>query len=192
MNDDPPSEGQHPAAIEIHDATQTLPRAALDWLTTKMREAMAVLKASGEVRARIVGDAEMATLHVRHTGIEGTTDVLTFDLREPPDGDSADIVRDTYALDTDIVICADEAARHAGPGGYPVEHELLLYLVHGVLHCLGHDDHATDQALAMHAEEDRILRAIGVGAVYARDGGSASTPTRSGGAEGARGGGTSG
>jgi probable rRNA maturation factor len=99
----------------------------------------------------------MAELHLFHSGVEGTTDVLTFDLRQGAAG----------PLEVEIVACLDEARRMAGAG--PVERELLLYLLHGALHCLGHDDHDPEGFARMHEREDEILLAIGVGAVF--DGG---------------------
>jgi len=114
----------------------------------------------GRVSIRVVDDAEMDAAHRRFSGIEGTTDVLTFVAPEP-DG-----------LGVDVVICLDEAIRRAAEFGHGVDRELLLYVVHGVLHALGHDDHDPDDHARMHAEEDRLLRAIGVGPVY-RPGGDA-------------------
>lgn len=128
-----------------------------DWVRAAGRE----LAVAGEVRVRVVGDDVMADLHLKHTGIAGTTDVLTFDLR--------DRVGNTPMgpLDVDIVICVDEAARQAASRGHSVEHELLLYVLHGVLHCLGHDDHDDAAFARMHTAEDAVLTAIGVGPVYA-------------------------
>ncbi len=110
----------------------------------------------GEVRARLVRDKEMAALHERHSRIAGTTDVLTFDLRESP----------TDPLDVDIVLCIDEAARQANARSIAIEHELTLYLLHGILHTLGHDDHDDEAYHAMHEREDRILSAAGIGPVF--------------------------
>ena len=70
-----------------------------------------------------------------------------------------------YSLES-CKLCLDEAARRAIEFGHGVERELLLYAVHGVLHCLGHDDHEEEQRARMHREEDRLLAAVGVGAVY--------------------------
>src|SRR6185369_8183115 len=95
---------------------------------------------------RVVGDEEMAAAHQRFSGVAGTTDVLTFDLTEAGG-----------ALDVDLLVCFDEASRQAASRGHGVERELLLYVVHGVLHCLGHDDHEEAAAARMHAEEDRVL-----------------------------------
>lgn len=145
--------------VEVLDPSRLLSREALEWLSTHARAAMIQLRARGEVRARIVNDDEMAAAHLKYSGIPGTTDVLTFDLRDDPtSGDP---------LDVDLWICADEARRHAAERGMPAERELLLYILHGMLHCLGHDDHDEAAHAAMHAEEDRVLTAIGVGATFA-------------------------
>ena len=122
--------------------------------------AMERLGATGEVRVRLVEDTEMAAAHERHCGVPGTTDVITFDLTE---GGSAL----GEALDVDLLVCADEAERQARVRGHEVRGEVLLYIVHGMLHCLGHDDHDEADANAMHAREDEVLAAIGVGATYA-------------------------
>ena len=42
-------------------------------------------------------------------------------------------------------------------------------IVHGILHCCGFDDHDEESHQKMHAEEDRILNAIGVGTVWSSD-----------------------
>ena len=39
--------------------------------------------------------------------------------------------------------------------------------MHGLLHAIGFDDRDEVQARRMHAEEDRILTSLGLGAVYA-------------------------
>lgn len=134
------------------------------WLLGQGRRALEEIAArhslSGEVRVRAVPDAEMAALHARTLNIPETTDVLTFDLLE---GDADRAGR----IDADIVICVDEAARQAAARGHSVERELLLYIVHGVLHCVpGFDDVTERGADAMHRAEDEILTAIGVGAVF--------------------------
>lgn len=135
----------------------------------RLTRAVEALHATGEVRVRVVADAEMAAAHVRYSGVEGTTDVLTFDMR---DCDDADV-----PLDVDLWVCIDEANRQAEARGIDTDRELLLYCIHGVLHCLGHDDHTDEGFERMHAEEDRLLEAIGVGRTFAlaadarRDGG---------------------
>ena len=97
----------------------------------------------------------MAALHAQHAGVDGTTDVLTFDRGS-----------DATSIDADIAVCVDEATRAAKGRGHGVLEELLLYVIHGALHCVGFDDCSEEASAAMHAEEDRILLEIGVGELY--------------------------
>lgn len=135
------------------------------WLDGHIRRACAALGVVGQVRVRLVGDEEMSRAHLEFAEVEGTTDVLTFDLT---DGHSAE----SGVLDVDILACVDEASRQAKTRGHEPRRELLLYIVHGILHCLGHDDHDEAAYGRMHAEEDRILSLLGVGATFAREEGS--------------------
>ncbi len=115
------------------------------------------------VTVKIVDDARMRDLHERHRGSACTTDVLTFDHSDAQG-----------PVEADIVLCLDEAARRAAELGHSIERELVLYALHGVLHCAGFDDRTPEDFEAMHAEEDRILTAVGVGRTF--DAGRASTP----------------
>lgn len=117
-----------------------------------------LIELSGEVCVRLVGDDEMRAMHARHLKLDSTTDILTFDLGS--DGAAG-------LLDADLVLCVDEAARQAAARGVDLEHELALYIVHGVLHCLGHNDHDDAGYARMHALEDRVLEAIGLPPVFA-------------------------
>ena len=110
---------------------------------------------------RIVDDAEMSAAHERFSRVSGPTDVLTF-VSEADDG-----------LEIDLLACLDEASRRAASFEHDATHELLLYVVHGVLHAIGHDDHDPEAHARMHAEEDRLLTEIGVGPVYRVEGGGA-------------------
>lgn len=145
-------------AVDVADDTGALATDERDELAALLRRAGAELDASGEMRVRIVGDARMSELHHKHSGIAGTTDVLTFDLRPMGLG----------PLDTDVVVCMDEAVRQASARGHAPRRELLLYCLHGLLHCLGHDDHDDRAYQKMHAAEDAVLTAIGVGPVFSK------------------------
>jgi probable rRNA maturation factor len=123
-----------------------------------------------DVNVVIVDDARMAELHERFSGIPGTTDVLTFDLSDAPAPAAADPLQ-TRAVEGEIYICVDEARRRGADLGHATELELLLYAVHGVLHLMGYDDHDEADYQRMHALEDQLLSAAGIGAVFHRDGG---------------------
>jgi probable rRNA maturation factor len=154
-SDEPPLQSSETGAIELIDPDDTLDEPARHWLECQVAKVAAGLCVRGEVRVRLMHDAEMAAAHERHKGITGPTDVLTFDLSD-----------EGGLLDVDLLVCVDEARRRAGEFGHEVRAEVLLYIVHGVLHCMGHDDHDPDDARRMHEAEDALLRDIGVGAVY--------------------------
>lgn len=150
---------QHPASnVDLVDSTARLTPGQAAWLREKTAKSLKAVGApdGSDVRVRVVDDAEMAGLHGRFSHDPTTTDVLTFNLGQGP------------CLDADLFVCLDVAARAAADRSHPVERELLLYIIHGVLHCLGHDDHDDGAAAAMHTREDEVLTAIGVGVTFAR------------------------
>jgi len=134
-----------------------------DWLTAHARRLTEALQLQRiDLSVVIIADDVMAELHEQHCGVPGTTDVITFDLAdEPPGAPEA-----TDAIDGELYVCLDEARRVAKRRGHPVQHELLLYITHGVLHLLGYDDHDPRQYDAMHAREDELLESIGIGPVF--------------------------
>lgn len=150
-DDRPPAE----RVVDLTDPGALLDPTDARWLRDTAERAVALLGAGGEVRVKVVADAEMADAHLRYADTPGTTDVLTFDLSES-----------AGALDTDIMVCFDEAARRAAERAHDTRRELLLYIVHGVLHCLGHDDHDEEDFRRMHAAEDELLERLGVGATF--------------------------
>lgn len=160
--------GAASVAVTVADPGGLLGVEGVRTLERQVKMAAHVLGTGGEVRVRVVGDGEMAAAHAEFLDDPTTTDVLTFNMAEGE--------REGEPLDVDMLTCVDEARRQAAARGHPVERELLLYVIHGVLHCLGHDDHDEAAAARMHAEEDRVLEAIGVGATYARPEGAGGCP----------------
>ncbi|MCE7973319.1 MAG: rRNA maturation RNase YbeY [Leptolyngbya sp. PLA1] len=155
----------------LYDQTGKVPAPARRWIAECARKCFDIMNLVGSIRVCVLDDAAMGDLHRRSLGIPETTDVLTFDLLEPSEKRPRDPTclqfgSEPLGIDTDIYVCLDEAARHSDLGGYPVERELLLYVLHGVLHCLGYDDHSDEGWEAMHRKEDEILTAIGVGPVF--------------------------
>ena len=131
----------------------------LTWLETQLSKAIGqIARPVQRVTIKLVDDREMVLLHKSHCDDNSTTDVLTFENSAESD-----------AIDVDIAICVDEAHRQATNFNHNINQELLLYAIHGLLHCAGFDDKTDEQSRAIHKEEDRILAAIGVGAIYKRN-----------------------
>lgn len=101
---------------------------------------------------RITDDAALRQLNQRFLHHDDATDVLSF----PSD----EMEEETRYLG-DVAISLPRAASQARAGGHPLEAELQLLVVHGVLHLLGHD-HARRRDLArMWAAQAEILASLG-------------------------------
>lgn len=126
-----------------------------------------LMKALGEegssVSLSLVNDETMRQLNHSHRGKDIPTDVLSFPMREnhtsaqefsgygPPE----DILGD-------VVISVDAAKRQAADYGAPLQRELERLLIHGLLHLIGHDHHASRERNVMEAEERRLAQCIGM------------------------------
>jgi probable rRNA maturation factor len=161
--DEPPS-----IHIELVQHTDISDTQLEGWLDQQVKRAVELCEVKqAQLNLVIVADDEMAELHEQYTGVAGTTDVLTFDLNQsaeggsPPGSDQA-----PSALESDIILCLDEAKRQADQRGHEPRHELLLYAVHGLMHLLGEDDHDEAAYQRMHAREDALLQQMGFGPLF--------------------------
>jgi rRNA maturation RNase YbeY len=145
------SAGDADPAVEVHLAhpTRTLDEAAV--------RAAVARAAAGEgfaVVALSVVLADHAAVHALNRewlGHDFETDVVSFPL-----DDEAAARRE---VDGEVYVDLDTAAERAPEFGAAFETEALRYVLHGLLHLMGHDD-ATDAARArMRALEDRYLAA---------------------------------
>ena len=101
----------------------------------------------------VAGDAEMARLNRRHLGIDGPTDVLAFEDGEMEDG----------ALRLgDVAIGFEVAEREAAGRGIELDHELVFYALHGLLHLLGMDDGTDEDRSRMHKAQAKAMRDFGL------------------------------
>ncbi len=108
----------------------------------------------------IVMDAKrMAELNERHLQHQGSTDVLTFDLRNqddiPQDDDSQDDI-----VTAEIYICPEVAIQYAHEHQLDPSRELLLYAVHGMLHLVGYDDIEDNDRAQMRQAEARVMKKL--------------------------------
>ena len=79
------------------------------------------------------------------------TDVLSFAQRE---GDFA--FQDDPVLG-DVIISLETTVRQAEERGHPLNKELSILLVHGILHLIGYDHIEDDEAAIMEAKEKELL-----------------------------------
>jgi probable rRNA maturation factor len=123
----------------------------------RMREvARAVLEGENVTRPEIslafVDNATIHALNKRYLDHDEPTDVLSFPLSEPGGG----------RLAGEVVIGVEVAKEQAAQRGHDVQAELALYVIHGLLHLCGHDDHEPADADAMRERERHYLRLLGL------------------------------
>ena len=105
------------------------------WLEELLDE---VAPRAASLGVRFCGDREMRRVNREYRGLDKTTDVLSFP-GELAEGETAD-----GGHLGDILISMPVARNQAAEAHHDPEREIKILLLHGVLHCLGHD-HETDQ-----------------------------------------------
>ena len=150
--------GSTPAPVAVTDRQSRL-RIDPSSVRSLVEFALEAESARGAVEVTFVDDATIADLHVRFMDIPGPTDVITFPLDD--DDDPTDVAPGeepaTARLLGEIVVSTDTACRQAPEYGLDPLDEALLYVVHGVLHLLGYDDHDEADAERMAARQREIL-----------------------------------
>lgn len=105
-----------------------------------------------DVGVVLVNDQVIHELNREHLDHDWPTDCITFDYGDDPAPDG---------LRGEVVASSETALREAVERGTSPRHELLLYVVHGVLHLLGWDDDTPARRDAMNARAAAILREVG-------------------------------
>ncbi|MCU0877573.1 MAG: rRNA maturation RNase YbeY [Pirellulaceae bacterium] len=108
---------------------------------------------AGEVSIAVVTDPEMHALNRQYLDHDYPTDVLSFVLEYD---------EERAYLEGQIIASIDYAAKEAERFGWSAEDELLLYVIHGALHLVGHDDHTPAGRAAMRKAEAEHLARFGL------------------------------
>jgi probable rRNA maturation factor len=122
------------------EALERFARRALALCARERGEGLTNLR---EIAVLLISDRKISELHRRFMQIDGPTDVITFHHGE-------------------IFISVQTAQRQAQTHRTSLAHELRLYLVHGLLHLHGFDDHDPAGRRRMDAIQEKItLTAVG-------------------------------
>jgi probable rRNA maturation factor len=125
----------------------------------------------------LTDDKRIRELNRDYLGIDAPTDVLSFPASET-DGSQIDGSQiDGSQIDPetgspylgDILISLPYAAKSAAQAGHPLEAEVQLLVVHGVLHLLGHDHAKVREKARMWKAQAEILESLGLGEIEIRE-----------------------
>ncbi|MEO8926085.1 MAG: rRNA maturation RNase YbeY [Caulobacteraceae bacterium] len=144
--------------VEIEDAawTAAVPDAAA--LARQAAMAAARPRAEETIAILLTDDETVRALNRRFRGQEAATNVLSF----PATVSHADHLGD-------IALAFGVCAREADEQAKPLADHLRHLVIHGVLHLMGYDHVAGDEAETMEAIERDLLAALGVADPYASD-----------------------
>jgi probable rRNA maturation factor len=108
-----------------------------------------------EVSLLFVKDRAMRRWHRRLLNKTTLTDVISVSQRESR---SRQKEPDPFGSLGDIIICTDQARRQAKKEGISAREELGRYVIHGILHCLGHRDYVPKEKKQMWTVQEKLLK----------------------------------
>lgn len=111
---------------------------------------------SAELSVTFTDNEEIKRLNSEYRNIDKETDVLSFPLY---DAGEISFIEDKRAALGDIVISLEKAKTQAEEYGHSFEREVAFLTVHSVLHLLGYDHEASEDAeIEMFARQEEILK----------------------------------
>lgn len=112
---------------------------------------------AGTLSLSFVSEKEMAEINQTFVGHTGSTDVICFDYRQSREALPED---DIDSVEVEIIVCPAVAEREALKRALPYSRELVLYVVHGLLHSAGEDDLKPELKRKMRRREASSLRKL--------------------------------
>ncbi len=135
---------------------------ASDFIERAAQKALAHQSSDGEITILLTDDAQLHQLNRDYLGIDSPTDVLSFPASETDPETGARYLGD-------IIISIPRAESQARAAGHPLEAEVQLLVVHGVLHLLGHDHAHAEEKSKMWKAQGEILETLGIGEIKIRE-----------------------
>jgi len=116
-------------------------------------------KIKGEVEISLVftGEKRIKDLNKTYRGVDSVTDVLSF---EGENEDAFISPDEGVSYLGEIFICYSRANRQSREKRHPVEKEIDILLVHGLLHLLGYDHIKDADYEVMHKKEEKVIRKL--------------------------------
>ncbi|MDP2927498.1 MAG: rRNA maturation RNase YbeY [Candidatus Omnitrophota bacterium] len=106
------------------------------------------VKESGWINICFVDNPQIKKFNAKFLKTKGSTDVLAFNLSDK---------KEKNIILADIMISAQAALNQARNFKTTPDYELSLYVVHGILHILGFNDHTREQIKLMRKKESQYV-----------------------------------
>jgi probable rRNA maturation factor len=109
----------------------------------------------------ITNDEKIRELNLKYLEEDRPTDVLSFPMNEQLNGSPAFTnVPDGKLHLGEIIISYPQAVKQAEEHNHPAEKEIVILLIHGILHLLGYDHDIPLRIKTMRSRESAILKII--------------------------------
>jgi probable rRNA maturation factor len=109
-----------------------------------------------------VSGPKIKALNKKFLGRDYATDVLAFDWKLGNGAPLRGINKSKRKeLCGDIIISTDAIRQNASAFRTSLSHELVLYIIHGILHLMGFDDHNPSDIKRMRQEEAKLMKYLG-------------------------------
>lgn len=116
-----------------------------------------------EVSINFVNNQEIQEINRNYRQQDKPTDVISFALLDPVEGEVDIIGEDVPLVLGDIVISLDKAKEQANDYNHSYERELTFLAVHGFLHLLGYDHMSKEDEKEMFDKQEFILGEFDLG-----------------------------
>ena len=113
-----------------------------------------------ELSVVLVDDREIHQMNRDFLGHDYPTDVISFSLNTSVENNLCrpqDSVTTASDLQGELIVSVETALREAKSHGWSLQAELLLYVVHGILHLCGYDDLEDEARPAMRTRERELM-----------------------------------
>lgn len=108
------------------------------------KDILDILKKKKRLEIVFLGDKEIKPINRKYKRRDAPTDVLSFELGELGE----------------VIISSDTALKNSKVFHNSFEEEIVLYVIHGILHLFGYDDETARARERMSKKEDVILGAL--------------------------------
>ncbi len=120
--------------------------------------------AAAEISVALVNNPAIHDINRQYLGHDYPTDVISFLLDCEPASEEGSATKLPATLrgrgkrlDGEVIISTETALQEAGNFGWSPREEVVLYLIHGLLHLVGYDDLSSTERSVMRARERAML-----------------------------------
>ncbi|WP_437226700.1 rRNA maturation RNase YbeY [Planctomicrobium sp. SH661] len=132
-----------------------------EWVADVVRKTLAAQEvAAAEIEIALLDDAAIHVVNREHLEHDYPTDVISFLYSSTPgvSAASSELRGSGCAIEGEVLVSTQTALRMSTEAGWSTEAEVMLYIIHGLLHLCGYDDLTAEEQTLMRARERAVLQ----------------------------------